>query len=235
MTLRKRYQILKSDRVLFAIFLIHLLLAFFHIAYSFYTVYPQCYIRCGFCLLIAIATFFFLRTGFSYSILIYAYVLVYFNNFFNYTSFLFVLFSIYCNPKIKKHALLLYALDVFVIFAIKQNAILTLGIHGLNCLFFYLLSTRVFGFIPESTLLLTDDERYVLTELASGKLQKQIEKFSPNTVTKLLKNAMERNKCKTKTELQHRFLKENPHIIHIAIESQADEIESQEQSQEKDA
>ena len=166
--------------------------------------------------------------------MIYAYVLVYFNNFFNYTSFLFVLFAIYCNPKIKKHALLIYGLDVFVVFAIKQYAILTLGIHGLNCLFFYLLSTRVFGFVQTSTLLLTDDERFVLTELASGKLQKQIEKFSPNTVTKLLKNAMERNKCKTKTELQHRFLKENPHIM-VAIESQESEIESQEQSQKQDA
>ena len=233
MTLKKRYQIVRSDKVLFAIFLIHLLLAFFHIAYSFYTEYPQCYIRCGFCLAIAIATFFFLRTGFSYSILIYAYVLVYFNNFFNYTSFLFVLFAIYCNPKIKNNALLIYALDVFVVFAIKQNAILTLGIHGLNCLFFYLLSTRVFGFVQTSTLLLTDDERYVLTELAAGKLQKQIDKFSPNTVTKLLKNAMERNKCKTKTELQHRFLKENPNIP-AAIESQESEIESHEQSQDQD-
>jgi len=218
MTLRKRFQIVKSDKVLYAVILIHLLLSFFHIAYSFYTEYPQCYIRCGFCLFIAITTFFFLRTGFSISILLYAYVLVYFNNFFNYTSFLFVLFAIYCTPRIRNKALLFYALDVFIVFAMKQRAILTLGIHGLNCLFFYLLSTRVFGFVQTPKLLLTDDECIVLSELAAGKLQKEIEQFSQNTVTKLLRNAQARNNCKSKNELVHKYLQE---------QSQGREIESQ--------
>jgi DNA-binding CsgD family transcriptional regulator len=179
---------------------------------------------------IAISTFFFLRIGFSVSILLYAYVLVYFNNFFNYTSFLFVLFAVYCTPKIRDKALLFYAIDVFVIFAIKQYAILTLGIHGLNCLLFYLLSTRVFGFVQETTLLLTDDERLVLSELAAGKMQKQIDQFSQNTITKLIKNAQMRNNCKSKTELIHRFMKENPQALEM--QSQNDEIESQEAANE---
>lgn len=225
MTLKKRWQILKSDKVLFAIFAIHLLLVFFHCAYSFYTEHLQCFIRAGFCLAIAIVTFFFLRKGFSISILLYAYVLLYFNNFYNYTSFLFVLFAIYGTPKIKKPAYMFYALNVFIAFAIKEREILTLGIHGMNCLLFYVCSKYLFAAIPQSTLLLTDDERIVLRELASGKLQKQIEQFSVNTVTKLLKNAMDRNNCKTKTELQHRFLKE--------IESQKIVNESHDKSQEQ--
>ena len=100
----KKIQVIKSDRLLFSIFLIHLLLAFFHFAYSFYTANPQTqsYIRAGFCAAIALATFLFLRAGFSISILIYASVLLYFNNFFNYTSFLFVLFAIYATPKIQQ-------------------------------------------------------------------------------------------------------------------------------------
>ena len=227
MTLKKRWQILKSDKVLFAIFAIHLLLVFFHCAYSFYTEHLQCFIRAGFCLAIAGATFFFLRKGFSISILLYSYVLLYFNNFYNYTSFLFVLFAIYGTPKIKKPAYMFYALNVFIAFAIKEREILTLGIHGMNCFLFYVCAKYLFAAIPQSTLLLTDDERVVLRELAGGKLQKQIEQFSVNTVTKLLKNAMERNNCKSKTELLHRYLKENPSVS----ESQEDQDKSQEQSE----
>jgi len=215
MTLKKRIEIIKSDRVLYSIFLIHLLLTFFHIAYSFYSEHQQAYVRGAFCLLIAISTFIFLRKGFAISILLYACVLLYFNNFFNYTSFLFVLFAIYCMPKIQKHALILYALNVFIALAMKKSAILTLGIHALNCFLFYTCAKYLFAAIAPTTLMLTDDERIVLDELAKGKLQKQIEQFSPNTVTKLLKNAMERNRCKTKAELLHKYHRENP-----AIESQ---------------
>lgn len=210
MTIKKRYQILKSDKVLFAIFSIHLLLAFFHFAYSFYTEHTQCYIRCGFCVLISLCTFFFLRVGFSISILLYSYVLLYFNNFYNYTSFLFVLFAIYGTPKIKKPAMILYALNVFIALAIKDCAIITLGIHGMNCFLFYCCAKFLFARTKQTTLLLTDDERAVLRELAAGKLQKQIDLFSQNTITKMIKRAMERNLCKTKAELLHKFIKENP-------------------------
>lgn len=210
MTIKKRYQILKSDKVLFAIFSIHLLLAFFHFAYSFYTEHTQCYIRCSFCVLIAVCTFFFLRAGFSISILLYSYVLLYFNNFYNYTSFLFVLFAIYGTPKIQKPAIIIYALNVFIALAIKECAIITLGIHGMNCFLFYCCAKFLFARTEQTTLLLTDDERAILRELAAGKLQKQIDLFSQNTITKMIKRAMERNLCKTKAELLHKFIKENP-------------------------
>ena len=172
-------------------------------------------------MLISISTYLFLRKGFSISILIYAYVLLYFNNFYNYTSFLFVLFAIYCTPGISKYALIIYALNVFVALAVKGCEILTLGIHSLNCFLFYTCAKYLFAAIAPTTLLLTDDERVVLTELARGKLQKQIEQFSPNTVTKLLRNAMVRNNCTTKNELQQKFIKENPNIQ--MIESQEDD------------
>lgn len=214
LSLRKRVQIVKSDKVLLSIILIHLLLAFFHFAYSFFSEHQQCYIRCGFCVFIAISSFFFLRKGFSLSILAYGCVLLYFNNFFNYTSFLFVLFAIYCTPAMQKPALLLYAMNVFIALALKNCEIMTLGIHGMNCFLFYTCAKYLFAAkTPE--LLLTDDERKVIAELATGKLQKEIDLFSQNTITKLLKNAMERNICKTKAELIHKYLKENP-----AIESQ---------------
>ena len=102
--------------------------------------------------------------------------------------------------------------------AVKQCELLTLGIHGLNCFLFYCCAKYLFAAITPTTLMITDDERAVLKELAKGKLQKQIDLFSQNTITKLLKNAMERNLCKTKNELINRFLKENPDIG--VIESQ---------------
>lgn len=139
-------------------------------------------------------------------------------------SFLFVLFAIYCTPKIEKHAIILYALNVFIALAIKECEILTLGIHGLNCALFYCLAKYLFAAVIPSTLLLTEDERAVLQELATGKLQKQIDLFSQNTITKLLKNAQERNMCKSKTELMHRFLKENPTVNAIESQEECEQI-----------
>ena len=222
MTLRKKLQIIKSDRVLFSIIIIHLLLVFFHCAYSFFTDYWQCYVRAGFCFLIAASTFLFLRKGFAVTIAIYAYVLLYFNRFFNYTSSLFVLFAIYSYQKIEKPALVLYALNLFISFAIKNYSILTLGINGLNCILFYTLAKYLFATKVQSVLLLTDDERIVLEELASGKLQKEIKQFSENQVTQIIKNAVSRNLCKSKAELLQKYIKEYPE--RIVTESQDDVI-----------
>ena len=161
--------------------------------------------------------------------MIYAYVLMYFNRFFNYTSFLFVLFAIYSNPKIEKPALILYALNLFVSFAIKQYSIMTLGINGLNCILFYTLAKYLFATKVQSILLLTDDERIVLEELAAGKLQKEIQQFSQNKVTSVIKNAMARNNCKSKVELLNKYISEYPErgCILTYNESQDKVIESQ--------
>ena len=218
MTLKKRFEILKSDKVLFSIFLIHLSLVFFHLAYSFYTDHWQCYVRAVFCLAIAVSTFFFLHKGLSVSLLAYAYVLLYLNNFYNYTSFLFVLFAIYCTPKLNKIAIFLYAINVFTALAWRRCEILTLGIHFVNCVLFYICAKYLFAAITPATLMLTDDERIVLSELATGKLQKEIDQFTQNQVTQILKNAVSRNRCKTKTELLNKFMKEYPE--YCVIESQ---------------
>ena len=210
MTLRKKLQIIKSDKVMLSVILIHLLLVFFHCAYSFFTDYPQCYVRAGFCFLIAAATILFLRKGFAVTIAIYAYVLLYFNRFFNYTSFLFVLFAIYSYQKIEKPALVLYAINLFVSFAVKEHAIMTLGINALNCILFYTLAKYLFATRVQAVLLLTDDERIVLEELAGGKLQKEITDFTENRVTQIIKNAMSRNLCKSKAELLQKYITEYP-------------------------
>lgn len=220
MTFNERRQKLKADKGLAALCLIFLLLAIFHIAYSFFTEHTQCYVRCGFCLLIVLSTVIFLRPGFAITLLAYAYTLVYFNTFFNYTSYICVLIACRCMPKIKIPALILYAIDIFILFAVKQIHILALGTHILNCLVFYIAITIFFiakNPAAVEKLTLTEDETTVLRELASGKLQKQIEQFSVNTVTKLLKTAMERNNCRTKNELLNKFIKENPSVTESQI------------------
>ena len=52
-----------------------------------------------------------------------------------------------------------------------------------------------------STLNLTDDERKILDELLAGKMQKEIDLFSPQTITAKIKSARERNLCDTTPEL----------------------------------
>ena len=86
---------------------------------------------------------------------------------------------------------------------------MTLGIHFLNCFLFFTCAKYLFAAITPTALLLTDDERIVLEHLADGKLQKEIEEYSQNTVTKHIRNAMNRNQCKTKAELIHRFITES--------------------------
>lgn len=205
----KKIQALKSDQGFFVIFTIHLLLAFFHLVYSFKTNHWQCYVRAGFCFFIALSIFFFQRKGFSVSILLYAYTLLYFNNFYNYTSFVFLVFAILTTPKLTVPALIIYAANLIPALVYRQNEIPAIGIHVLNCAWVVAFIEFVVLNKKTKTLNLTDDERLVLEKLSEGKLQKQIEAFSPNTVTKLLKNAQERNSCRTKQELLNKYILEH--------------------------
>lgn len=209
MTLKNKLQALRADRAFFIILIIHLLLAFFHLVYSFKTDYWQCYARAAFCLFIALSIFLFGRPGFSVSILIYAYTLLYFNNFYNYTSFVFLVFAIIATPKLTIPALIIYGANLIPALVYRQNEIPTIGIHVLNCTWIVAFIELVVLKKKTNTLQLTDDERKVLDQMADGKLQKEVEPFTQNQVTKLLQNAQSRNMCKTKTELLNRFIKEN--------------------------
>lgn len=209
MSLKNKLRLLEEDRAFFIILIIHVLLAFFHLVYSFRTEHWQCYVRAAFCLFIAVSIFLFQRPGFSVSILLYAYTLLYFNNFYNYTSFVMLIFAIITTPKLTVPALIIYGANLIPALVYRQNEIPTIGIHVLNCT--WIVAFIEFVVLKKKTnkLQLTDDERSVLSQLAEGKLQKEVEPFTQNQVTKLLQNAMARNMCKTKTELLNLFIKEN--------------------------
>lgn len=212
LSVSKKIQALKSDRAFFIILIIHLMLAFFHLVYSFKTEHWQCYVRAAFCLFIAVSIFLFLRPGFSVSILLYAYTLLYFNNFYNYTSFVMLIFAIIATPKLTIPALIIYAANLIPALVYRQNEIPTIGIHLLNCTWITAFILLVVIKRETKTLQLTDDERTVLSQLAEGKLQKEVEPYTQNQVTQILKNAMNRNMCKTKQELLNLFIKENHEI-----------------------
>ena len=197
----------------FIIFIIHLLLAFFHLVYSFRTDYWQCYVRAAFCLFIALSIYLFQRKGFSVSILIYAYTLLYFNNFYNYTSFVLVIFSIIVTPKLTLPALVLYGANLIPALVYRQNELPTIGIHVLNCAWITAFVVLVIMKKAPGTLQLTEEERLVLAELADGKLQKEIKEYSENQVTQIIKNAVSRNQCKSKAELLNKYIRENHRTI----------------------
>ncbi len=209
MSLKKKYDALKADRAFFIICIIHLFLAFFHLVYSFCTDYWQCYVRAGFCLFIALSIFLFRRPGFSVSVLLYAYTLLYFNNFYNYTSFVLVIFAIISTPKFTIPALVLYGANLIPALVYRQNELPTIGIHVLNCAWITIFVVLVIMKKAPGTLQLTDEETHVLIQLADGKLQKEIKEYSENQVTQIIKNAISRNQCKSKAELINRFIKEN--------------------------
>lgn len=208
-SIKNKIQQLRNDPAFLCILIIHLLLAFFHLVYSFKTEHWQCYVRAGFCFFIALSIFLFQRKGFSVSILLYAYTLLYFNNFYNYTSIVFLIFAIVSTPKLTIPALIIYGANLIPALVYRQNELPTIGIHVLNCVWIVVFVEFVILKRNRKTLQLTEDERSVLTQLAEGKLQKEVEPYSQNQVTQILKDAMSRNMCKTKQELLNKYIKEN--------------------------
>ena len=105
------------------------------------------------------------------------------------------------NPKMNKFAQFAYLINVFIAFTLKRLGIVPFVIH---CVYIYMFKTKlqyVFKVNKPSKLNLTDDERKILDELLTGKMQKEIDLFSPQTITAKIKSARERNLCDTTPEL----------------------------------
>lgn len=208
--IKKQIELLKVDEFLFKIFLLHLALVFLHLYYSFYaTEKIQAYVRGGACLFIAIMAFCFQRKGLAAGMIIFACILLYINRFFNYTSFFFLLFAVYCMPNYKKPAIYLYIINCFIALTIRRMQVPAIGIHAVNCILLYLYAHYIFKPKIPKTLVLTDAEREILQALKEGLQQKEIDGYSQNTITRKIKNAMERNLCKTKAELLQKYIEQS--------------------------
>lgn len=200
--LKNRIELLKNDKELTVILLLHLLLIALH-AYENYvgSVEYHWYLRAGGCGLIALGIFILERKGLAYALLIYSCTLVYINNFYNYATIFFMLIAVGANPKIKKVAPWIYLVNVVVLFTLQRLGIIPFLIHVVYVYLFNIKMRYVFAINKPSKLNLTDDERKILDELLAGKMQKEIELFSPQTITAKIKSARERNLCDTTPEL----------------------------------
>ena len=208
--IKQKVELLKNDSELLKIFLLHIFLIGLH----FYEYKTGCieyywYLRAGGCGLISLLIFLFGRKGLSYGLLLFSCTLIYVNNFYNYATIFFMLIAIGANPKLKKIAPWIYLLNVTVSFSLKKLDIIAFLIHIVYVFMFQIKINYVFAINKPDKLNLTDDEKLILAELSKGKLQKEIELFSEQTITHKLKNARERNMCNSTGELVEKFKQEN--------------------------
>lgn len=205
----QRIELLKNDKKLSLILLLHLLLITLHIyEWKVGSIEYHWYLRAVGCAVISSCIFLFGRKGLSYGLVIFACTLVYVNNFYNYATIFFMLTAIGANPKIKKVASVIYLLNVFVAYTQKRLGITPFLIHIAYCVIFYIMLGYVFAVHKPEKMNLTEDERKILEELANGKMQKEIELFSQQTISQKLKNARERNLCESTSELVSMYMAE---------------------------
>lgn len=200
--LRNRIELLRNDKELLTILFLHLLLIGLHFYENYVgTIEYHWYLREGGCGLISLGIFFFGRKGLAYALLIYSCVLIYVNNFYNYATIFFMLIACGANPKLKKVAPFVYLVNVFIAFTLKRLGIVPFVIHCIYIVMFQIKLQYVFKINKPSKLNLTDDERKILDELKAGKMQKEIDLFSQQTISAKIKSARERNICETTNEL----------------------------------
>lgn len=200
--LKGRVIALKNDRKSLIILLLHLLLAACHLSFNLFSdIQYHAELRAAGCITIALLTFFFDRRGMAVGFVLYASSLIYINTFYNYGTIFFLLIAYGAYPKIKWPALVIYAINVFISFSLKKLIPIAILIHFIYLGLFLLITILIYKVKPSRTLNLKEDERYILNELMDGKLQKEIDRYSQQTITAKLKNAKERNMCESTTEL----------------------------------
>lgn len=210
MGIKQNFTLLKNDKKLALILLLHLLLIALHIYENYVgSIEYHWYLRAGGCAVISLGIFFFGRKGLAYGLMIFSCTLVYINNFYNYATIFFMLIAIGANPKLRLVAPWIYLVNVFVAFSLKRFGITPFIIHIIYCIMFYVKINYVFEIHKPEKLNLTEDEKAILSELAKNKLQKEIDLFSQQTISQKLKNARERNMIETTSELVEKFKKLN--------------------------
>ena len=206
---RNRIELLKNDKQLTLIMLLHIVLIGLHVYENYVgSIEYYWYLRAGGCAVISLGILCFGRKGLAYGLMIFSCVLVYVNNFYNYATIFFMLIAIGANPKLKKVAPWIYLINVFIAFSMKRFGITPFLIHIVYCVMFYTKIGYVFSIHKPETLNLTHDEKMILEELAKGKLQKEIDLYSQQTISGKLKNARERNLLETTADLVQKFKKE---------------------------
>jgi len=207
--LRNRIELLKNDKQLALIMLLHIVLIGLHVyEWKVGDIEYYWYLRAGGCGLISLGIFFFGRKGLAWSLMIFACTLVYINNFYNYATIFFMLIAIGADPKLKKIAPIIYLINIFVAYTMKRLGITPFAIHLIYCVMFYTKINYVFAIHKPEKLNLTDSERQIIDLKLQGKQQKEIDLYSQQTISAKMKSARERNLCETTEELMAKYAKE---------------------------
>jgi len=207
--LRNRIELLKNDKQLALIMLLHIVLIGLHVyEWQVGDIEYYWYLRAGGCGVITLFIFLFGRKGFAWSLVIFACTLVYINNFYNYATIFFMLVAMGADPKLRKVAPWIYLVNVFIAYTMKRLGITPFMIHLIYCVMLYTKMNYVFAIHKPEKLNLTDSERQILDLKLQGKMQKEIDLYSPQTITAKMKSARERNLCETTEELMAKYAKE---------------------------
>lgn len=198
MFIRNNLKSFKSDNIRIITFLISLLLTGYHIYQYILYENPLCFLRIT---IYGIISLIILSLGFGamYFVLIFLALLTcYFNSFVNFTQFFVLLLACRMNRKSEVWLLVIYGINESIALMVQGKEISHLLIHLLTCIFFYLI---YFYINKPKTLILEKDEEEIIKELASGKLQKEIDLFSKNIITQKLDHAKIRNNILSTDEL----------------------------------
>lgn len=207
--LKSRIELLRNDKDLALIMLLHIVLIGLHVYENYVgNIEYHWHLRAGGCGLIALCIFLFGRKGLSFALVVFSCALVYINNFYNYATIFFMLIAIGANPKIRKAVPWIYLANVFVAYSLKRLGITPFIIHIVYCVMFYVKVNYVFAVHKPEKLNLTDTERQIMDLKLQGKQQKEIDLYSQQTISAKMKSARERNLCETTEELMAKYAKE---------------------------
>lgn len=196
---------MKKDNIINITILIALLLGMFHGRQYVYSHRIEPLVRCTFCLLYPIGVLISKRKFIPLFFVIFSFPLCWLNSFNNYTSFVIIMLSSYFYGKYNKQLVIFYAINECVALIYQGCVISHLVIHFLNCFCIYYMFKIFKETVNVKPLKLTKTEIYILREMLEGKVPKEIDKYSTNTVYKAIQEAKKRNNCISTSELLFRF------------------------------
>ena len=199
---KTRIESVKKEKYLGRILLIHIILILLHVMTTLqYDIDYHADLRVAGCTLIILISSLFGRKGYAFAILIYSCALVYINSFYNYGSALYLIIAYSAYPKIKPQAIILFMLNMLYSFSLQRLPPTSAGFQICYWLMYETLKSWLFTVNPAVTLKLTEAEKKILNEMLDGKMQKEIELYSAQTISAKVKAARERNLCETTAEL----------------------------------
>lgn len=205
--LNNHFKLIFSDQEFQYVFICAVLMTICHVFMyidSGYQIEPL--IRICYCAVFFIMSLVYGRRWFPFQFLIVGFSVMYFNKWNNPTSFLLIAFVALMYQKWKKVLFISYGFAVAICLCIGHRNWAHAVLHILYCAGVYLLLLYIRkSFQNKYKLKLNDDEKEILSQMEAGKLKKEIEGYSKNTITSKIQSAMERNGCSSEGELLFRY------------------------------